>query len=137
LVTSITLSHAAEGLYQAQYTPTVEGYFSTVYQFFFDVGLTIDAGYDLNGETLDVNSFRSNILKIMGLVHANSVVDQQGYDVEGNLISARIRNYDTSVNATAASAVSPAAYNTGLRTTWTMSAEFVLGQLKKYSVVEV
>lgn len=28
LVTTINLAHAAEGIYQVQYTPTTEGYFS-------------------------------------------------------------------------------------------------------------
>ena len=137
LVSTLSLAHAAEGVYQVQYTPTVEGYFSVVYQLYFDAGHTVDAGYEHQGEALDVNSFRTNILKVLGLGHENTVVDQQVYDVDGNLQTARVRAYDSAANATAAAAVSPSAYVTGLKFTWNVNAEYSLGLLSKYFIVRV
>jgi len=137
LSATVNLGHTSEGLYQAQHTPSVEGYFSVVYQLYFDSGHTIDAGYEHHGETLDVNSFRTNILKVLGLVHENTVVDMQTYDVDGNLLSARVRAYDSAINATNAAAVSPSSYVTGLKFSWTVSAEYATGLLNKYSIVRV
>lgn len=134
LQTTINLTHSAEGLYQAQYTPGVEGYFNVVYQVYFDVGRTMDAGYDKQGETLDVNSFRINLLKVLGLVYENSVIDQQSYDVDGNLLSGRVRSYDSATNANQASAVSPAPYTIGLRYTWNVTAAYNSGLLSKYTI---
>ena len=137
LVTTLNLTHAAEGLYQTNYTPTIEGFFNVAYQFYFDSGHTVDAGYEKQGETMDVNSFRTNILRILGLVHENSVVDQQSYDTDGNLVQARIRAYDSTANANNASAISPAAYNTGLRFTWQVDATYSLGSLVKYTITRL
>jgi hypothetical protein len=137
LVSTVSLAHVAEGVYQVSYTPTIEGYFSVVYQLYFDAGHTVDAGYEHQGETLDVSAFRTNILRILGLVHENAVVDQQAYDVDGNLIQARIRAYDSAANANAASAISPTAYLTGLRFTWQVDATFTSGALSKYVITRL
>ena len=137
LVTTINLSHVAEGVYQSNYTPTAEGYFQVVYQLYFDSGRTVDAGYEHQAETLDVNSFRTNILRILGLLHENAVVDQQSYDGDGNLTQARIRSYNSSTNASNAAAVSPATYNTGLLFTWQVDATYSSGSLVKYVITRV
>jgi hypothetical protein len=137
LVSTVNLNHVAEGLYSINYTPTTEGYFNVIYQLYFDAGRTVDAGYDHQGETLDVNSFRTNILRVLGLLHENAVVDQQTYDGDGNLLTARIRSYNNSTNASNASAVSPAAYNTGLLFTWQVDAAWASGEAVKYTIVRV
>lgn len=137
LVATLSLTHMAEGIYTAQYTPTVEGFFNLGFQLYFDAGHTADAGYERQGEILDVNSFRTNILKNLGLDHENTVVDQQTYDVDGNLQTARIRAYDSAINATNAAAVSPSSYTTGLKFTWQVNAEYSLGLLSKYFIVRV
>ena len=137
LVSTLSLAHVAEGVYSVQYTPTTEGYYNVVYQLYFDPGHTVDAGYEHQGEIVDVNSFRTNILKVLGLVHENTVVDQQTYDVDGNLQTARIRAYNNATNAGNAAAASPSSYNTGLLFTWNVSAEYSLGLLSKYSIVRV
>jgi hypothetical protein len=135
LVATVNLTHMSEGIYTAQYTPTIEGYFNVGFQLYFDAGRTIDAGYERQGEVLDVNSMKTNLLKVLGLVHENTVVDQQTYDVDGNLQTARVRAYDSAINASNAAAVSPSSYNTGLRYTWTVGAEYSLGLLSKYFIV--
>lgn len=137
LIDTLNLAHAAEGVYSVQHTPTTEGYYNLVYQLYFDTGRTVDAGYEHQGELMDVNSFRTNILKNLGLDHENTVVDQQTYDVDGNLQTARVRAYNNATNATNAAAVSPSSYNTGLLFTWNVNAEYSLGLLSKYFIVRV
>lgn len=137
LVTTVNLSHVAEGLYQVQYTPSTQGYFQVALQFYFDPARTIDAGYERQGETLDVNSFRTNILRILGLMHENSLIDQNTFDVNGNLLSARVRVYDTLANMTAAKAIAPAAYVTGQLFEYSVSASYNGTSLNKYSIARV
>ena len=84
------------------------------------------------GEALDVSSIRTNVLRLLGLVHENAVVDQQTYDSEQNLTSARIRVYDTAANANAAAAISPTPYLTGLKFIYEVHAEYSGGLLSKY-----
>lgn len=127
LEATVSLLPIAGGLYGLDHTFVQEGYVSVVYQLFFDAGLTVPAPYDLESEIIEVSSDKSNILRILGLLHENAVFDQQVFDVSGNLVSGRIRSYDTKLNAQAAGL-------TGLLFTWLLSAVYTGGQLSRYSL---
>ena len=137
LVATVDLPHTNEGLYAALYTPTTEGYYSVMYQLYFDSGHTVDAGYNKSGENLDVNSLRTNVLRVLGLVHENSLVDLQTYDSNDNLTSARIRSYNSSANVLAAQIASPAAYSTGLLFEYTVNATYLGDKLQTYYISRV
>lgn len=137
LSTTLSLPHTQFGCYAVNYTPPVEGYFNVLYDFFFDVGLTIEAGYGVNAETLDVNSFRTDIMRLLGLAHANSLLDQTSHDSDGNLLSGRLRIYDTQANVAAATAVSPSTYNTGLLFQYSLYGTYVAGLLQKWHIEKV
>lgn len=123
------LSHVENGLYSITYTPVTEGFYTAVYQVFSDAGFTTAAGeYDIEAETIEVNSDKTNITRILGLVHENSVVDMQQYDTDGNLTDARIRAYNSSANAQAAG-------TTGLLFTWVVEATYENGKLSKYQIL--
>lgn len=128
LVADLVLSHMAEGLYSVSWTPDREGWFSAIAELFFDPAYTIEAGYEKSGEQIEVTQTKTNILRILGLVHENSVVDQQVYDGDENLLSARIRSYDTRANALAGG-------NVGLRFKYQVQAEYTGGKLNKYQIV--
>jgi hypothetical protein len=128
LVNTLNLAHVAEGLYQISWTPTQEGWFTAVFEMFFDSGRTLEAGYEKQGEQIEVSTTKTSILRILGLVHENSVIDQQVYDPEGHLTAARIRTYDSKANAQAAGL-------TGLRFQYTVQAEFTGGVLTKYQIL--
>lgn len=66
--------------------------------------------------------------RILGLLHENTVVDQQVYDGNGYLISSRIRAYDTKTNADAAGSF-------GLMYTWTMTASYTGANLTNFKIV--
>ena len=127
LVDTISLSHVVEGIYSNTYTPTTEGIYSIVYQFFVDPGLTVPAAFDKVVETLDVNSVRTNVMRILGLVHDNSVVDQQTYNADRQMLSARIRNYDSKANADLAGV-------TGLLFTWNVVASYTGLNLSNFKI---
>jgi len=134
LSATVNLNHAAEGLYVASYTPATEGVYTVVYEAYADVGRTVPTGYGKGSEGLDVGSYRTNILRLLGLAHENSVIDSQVWDTDSNLTSARIRCYDSAANAAAANAIAPAAYNTGLRFSYSVSASYSGGLLSKYAI---
>lgn len=137
LLTTINPVHVAEGLYQATYTPTVEGDYSVVGQFYSDVPRTVDAGYEVQGESLNVNSLKTNIARLLGLAHENAVVDQQVYDGNDMLTSARIRVYDTATNAANAFTIVPATYNTGLKFVYQVNATYNGEDLASYMIQRV
>lgn len=128
LVSSLPTTHVAEGLYTADWTPSVEGNYSIVGQLFIDSMFAIDAGYEKTMEDAEVNTMKANIIRLLGLSHENTVIDLQTYDPQGNLTSARIRTYDSKPNALAAGA-------TGLLHTYSVAATYSSNQLSNYSVV--
>jgi hypothetical protein len=99
LVASLNADHLAEGLYSVDWTPALEGRYTMVGELYFDALRTATAGYEKVAEDIDVNTTKTSIMRLLGLGQENQVVDQQAYDVDGNILSARIRLYDTKTNA--------------------------------------
>lgn len=129
LVEEFNLPHMITGLYATTWTPNEEGYYSVVYDLFTDEAYTTPADYDREGELIEVTSEKVYLLRLLGLAHENSVLDQHVYNANGRLVSARLRNYDTKANAQAAG-------ETGLRFTWTVTATYnAAHQLTSYRIV--
>lgn len=128
LVSTLSATHLAEGLYSANWTPTIEGLYTAVGQFFYDALFTIDADYEKTMDDIDVSTVKANIIRLLGLVQENTVIDQQIYDLQNNLTSARIRTYNSKANALLAS-------GTGLVASYTMTAVYSSGKLIDYKVV--
>lgn len=123
------LPHQTMGLYSSTWTPTEEGFHSVVYDVFYDADCTLPTSYERDGEQVDVNSDKIHLMRLLGLQHENSVVDQQVFSSSGRLLSARIRAYDNVVNATAAS-------NVGIRFVWTLQATYNnKDQLDSYKIL--
>ena len=117
LLTTRSLPNIAEGLYSVNWIPVQEGYVTAVYDIFLDSGYTIMADYDRDGETIEVSSDKTNVMRLLGLAHENAVLDQETYGSNGRLVSARLRAYDTKVHADAAGLE-------GLRFVWAVSASY-------------
>lgn len=110
--------HIIKGLYVVNWTPTVEGYYSLVYEFFLDAGYTAIAyDYPQQGETVEVSSDKTNILRLLAMEHENTVLDQRVYDGAKRLLSSRLRGYNSATNAQAAG-------DTGLLFEWHLLATY-------------
>jgi len=129
LIDTIDLPHIADGMYGASYVPTDDGYLSVIYKLFTDAGHTILGPYGVEAETIEVNSIKTNILRLLGLLHHNSVIDQQIYNISGSMTSSRIRSYDSPTNAIAAGL-------TGLLHTWFVEVEYAGAFVSKFTIVE-
>ena len=126
---TMSLAHKAEGLYMVSWTPSADGYYTVVYEVFADAGFTNPANYDKDGEQIDVNSDKLNVLRLLGLQHENAVVDQQTYSGSARLLSARIRAYASSADATTAGAA-------GLLFSWVLQAGYNANdQLVSYKIL--
>ena len=129
LVTSFDLTNIGNGLYGTTWTPDTEGYYSVIYQLFLDAGFTVAGDYDLESETVEVCSDKTNLLRILGLLHQDAVFDNQTYDGEGNFTGGRLRCYDSKANALSAGL-------TGLLFTYTITASYTGGQLSSYRITK-
>lgn len=129
VLVTLPLPHIASGMYGTTYTFSQDGYYTTIYEFFEDAAYTVPSDYNIGAEDIEANSDKTNIMRILGLVHQNAVLDNQTYNAEGNLVSARLRIYDTKANAQAAG-------TTGLLFQYTINAVYVAGELTSYTVVK-
>ena len=92
----VTYTELGSGNYEAMYTPNVSGdWFLAVYHTtYFPWGKTgITRIYASDFDTLTDEHKR-----ILGLIHENMYIDQTAFDADCNLISARVRIYDTPAN---------------------------------------
>lgn len=138
LVTSVYPLHQLAGLYTATWTPADEGYYSAVYDLYSDPGLTTLADYERNAEVIEVSSDKTNIMRLLGLHHENSLLDQQAYTPNGRLATARLRMYDSAASLAAAAATSPAGGTAGLLYTWAVTATYDLSnQSKTFEIARV
>lgn len=130
LLASLDLPHLATGLYGSTYIWNTEGYFTVVYRLFYDSGFSSPADYDYESELVEVSSDKTNIFRLLGLLHHKAVLDQQTYDNAGNLTSARLRAYDTQSNADSAGLI-------GLLFTWQVVASYTSGVLSDFRIREI
>lgn len=128
VVTTINAAHLAGGLYTASWTPPTEGFFTVVSKFWTDAGHTVEAGYDVEATDTRVDSVHAALNRILGLVQENVVHDQQVYDGDGNLLSARVRTYDSAANALIAGGA-------GLVAQYALAAAYTSGRLTDYHVI--
>lgn len=127
ILATISLLHLDSGLYGSSYTPTAEGYLSVVYKFFYDAARSVVADYEFESELVEVSSDKTNILRLLGLMHHKAILDQQTYDPAGNLVSARLRAYDSQTNADSNGV-------TGLLFTWRVAAVYTGGRVSDFRI---
>lgn len=117
LIVNAALTNIAEGLYSVNWFPSLEGYFTAVYDLYLDSGHLSHADYERECEAIEVSSDKTNILRLLGLAHENAVLDQEVYGSNGRLVSARLRAYDSKEHADAAGLE-------GLRFVWAVTATY-------------
>lgn len=76
----------------------------------------------------------TDLVRVLGMSHENSVLDQTTYTVDNNLLSGRMRIYDSKANADAAQAASPGIYDTGKIAEYAIIATYTGTNLVTYKV---
>lgn len=127
-VATLTANHLVDGIYSATWTPDTEGYYTYSADLFFDPAYLTNAGYERKADLIEVTATKTHILRLLGLSHENSVIDQQTYGAEGQLTGARIRVYASRANAVVAG-------TQGLRFSYTVQAVYEGAELVSYKIL--
>lgn len=130
-VATIDLPHRARGRYEDSWTPSSVGVYSAVFITYSDAAHTIESiVYTREVDQIfvtesDVDDLAAAIIRLLGLNHENAFIDNTDFDITGQLISCRIRIYDSKAHAEAAQDGDvPPAGTTGLIATYTMEADY-------------
>lgn len=84
-------------------------------------------------DNLESDTYLS-VVRALGLMHENSVLDLTTFTADNNILTGRLRLYDSKANTDAALAISPAAYNTGKVAEYAISAAYSGSALLRYKV---
>lgn len=99
--------------------------------------LTQIAGTGFVSGTMSMAALRDSTLRLLGMLHENSVLDNTTFDTNNNLTYGRLRLYDSKANADAAQAASPAVYDTGKIAEYVITATYTGSNLNTYEVARV
>jgi len=97
----LNLGHKARGRYEAEYTPTFVGVLSSVFIVYSDTDHTIEnITYTREVEQIfvtasGIDDLAAKLVRILGLVHENAFIDDTVHDATGQLLSARVRIFDS------------------------------------------
>jgi len=81
-----------------------------------------------------IDSIGVGVSRSLGLLHENSLVDSQDYDLDGNLVSARLRVFDSAVNLPV---IPGGTETTGLLFEYLITAGYSNGRLDEYKIERV
>ena len=144
-IATVDLPHKAKGRYEGSWTPSSVGPFSALFITYSDSGHTIEnivyvrAVEQVFVTESDVDDLAAAIVRLLGLNHENAFIDNTDFDLTGQLISCRIRIYDSKINTEAAQDGDvPPAGTTGLLAPYNMSADYEGScMLKSYRYVKL
>lgn len=92
------------------------------------------AGTGFNTGTHSLKLTSDLLVRALGMLHENSVLDMTTFTVDNNLLTGRMRLYDSKANADAAVAASPGVYDTGKIAEYAIVATYTGTNLKTYKV---
>jgi len=137
---TIDLIHLAKGRYEGSWTPPAVGAYTAMFFVYADAGHTIEnIVYSREAEQIfvtasDVDDLAASIVRLLGLHKENTFIDNTVFDTEGQLLSARVRLFDSKANAQAAT--DGDGYSTGLVATYTMETAYeAVGRMQQFRMV--
>lgn len=104
----IDLDHKAKGRYEATWTPSAVGSYSSLFITYADAGHIVESlVYTREGEQIfvtqsHIDDIAAKLIRVLGLVHENAFIDNTTYDSNCMLLTARLRIFATKAEAQAA-----------------------------------
>lgn len=139
---TLSLVHKARGRYEANYTLTTAGVFTTVFITYADSGHTVEnITYSREQEQLIVSQYGIDdlavkLIRVLGLVHENAFIDNTVHDAFGQLVAARVRIFDSKANCEAAT--DGGSETTGLIATYEIESTYeAQGRMGTYRMKKV
>lgn len=140
-VSTVDLPHQVKGRYEGTWTPTSVGPFAAQFFVYSDAAHTVEnivyvrAVEQIFVTQSDIDDLAAAVVRLLGLNHENAFIDDTEFDALSQLISCRIRIFDSRANAELAQ--DGDAFVTGLIATYTMEAVHEgAGKLKTYRYVK-
>jgi len=141
-LTVLDLVHKAKGRYEANWTPSAVGVYSSIFIIYSDSGHTIESlAYTREIEQIfvtasSIDDLATKIARVLGLLHENAFIDNTVFDAFSQLLSCRIRIFDSKTNAEAAT--DGGSETAGLIATYSMDATYeATGRLGTYRYLKV
>lgn len=100
-LTVIDLEHKAKGRYEGSWTPSSVGVFTAQFIIYSDSGHTIEsimyvqAVEQIVVTVNDTDDIALMMVRVLGLVHENVFIDNTVHDINGQLVAARVRVFDS------------------------------------------
>jgi hypothetical protein len=100
-VATLDLPHVALGRYEASWTPASPGMYSAHFIVYSDPVHSVEnITYTREIESVYVTDHSKDdlaamIVRILGLVHENAFIDNTVHDIDGQLVAARVRIFDS------------------------------------------
>lgn len=91
--TTITITEiGTSGEYKLSYAPTSVGFWKV------EVRINVSDEILVHFCQVGIGAGASGMSRVLGLLHENAMIDQQQYDAQGQLVSARVRVFDSKAN---------------------------------------
>ena len=139
---TLNMVHKARGRYEANYTLATAGVVTVIFITYADTGHTVEnITYSREQEQLvitqyGVDDLALSLIRVLGLVHENTFIDNTVHDAFGQLTGARVRIFDSRVNAEAAT--DGGSETTGLVATYDITSTYESqGRMGSYRMVKV
>ncbi len=136
----IDLDHRAKGRYEGTWTPTDVGTYSALFITYADAAHTVESlMYSREGELIAVtmshiDDLAAKLIRVLGLVHENAFIDNTEWDINGQMLAARVRIFDSKANAMAAT--DGGSETTGLIAIYAIESTYeALGRMRQYRMV--
>jgi hypothetical protein len=104
----LDLAHKSKGRYENNWTPSTTGVYTAHFIVYSDPSHTTEnVAYTREAEQLivtenDADDLALMMVRVLGLVHENVFIDNTVHDVDGQLVAARVRIFDSKANVEAA-----------------------------------
>lgn len=137
----LTMQHILDGRYEAQFIPQYVGVYSAVFRVFSDEARTIESiYYSREVEQIFVtqsglDDLASKLIRVLGLTHENVFIDNTVYDQQGQLITARVRLFDSKEHVEMAT--DGGTEDAGLIATYNVQSQYEsLGRMSTYRMIK-
>lgn len=138
---TVDLTHLVKGRYEGTWVPATVGTYTAQFFTYVDAAHTVESVvYTREAEQVFVSENSADdlaaaITRVLGLVHENAFIDNTVFDAQSQLLTARLRIYDSKTNAQAAT--DGGAEATGLVATYTIEADYEgVGKMRQYRMVK-
>jgi hypothetical protein len=138
---TVDLSHLVKGRYEGSWVPSAVGAYTAQFFTYVDPAHTVESVvYTREAEQVFVTENSADdvaaaITRVLGLVHENAFIDNTVFDASSQLITARLRIFDSKTNAQAAT--DGGVETAGLVATYTIEADYeAAGRMKQYRMVK-